>query len=169
MNVKVEAYVADRQREEAARKQARREKILRNAGLAQKIYSPYEQASQEFPHYDHEEMRYYKLIFEEVTEEEFALLERYAAEEKEERPEEGNMFSNIGGKIKSVATAVCWIGIIASVLTGIVMLAQGDEGILFGFITAGLGALVSWVSSLFLYGFGELIVKVTQIEKNTRK
>ena len=79
------------------------------------------------------------------------------------------MFANIGNKIKAVAVAVCWIGIIISLLAGVIMLGSGEDLILPGLLTAALGALGSWVSSLFLYGFGELIVKVTEIEKNMRK
>ena len=169
MNVKVEAYLAEKQREEAAKKQAYREKILKKAGLVTKEYSPYEQTSQEYPHYDYEEMRPYKLICEEITEEEFALLEQHARQDTEETPQDGQMFANIGSKIKGVAMAACWIGIIISVFAGIILLAQGDEGILYGLLTAGAGALVSWLSSLFLYGFGELIVKVTEIAENTKK
>lgn len=169
MNVKVEAYLAEKEREQNAKQQAYRQKVLMAAGLATKEYSPHDQASQEYPIYDYEEMRYYRVVCDEVTDEEFALLERYAQEEKEETPEEGAMFANIGGKIKSVATAACWIGILISVFAGIILLAAGDEGILYGLLIAGVGSLGSWLGSLTLYGFGELIVKVTQIEKNTRK
>ena len=55
------------------------------------------------------------------------------------------------------------------ILGGILMMAAGDEMILVGLLVAGVGCLGSWLSSLFLYGFGELIAKITQIEKNTRK
>ena len=168
MNVKVEAYLADKQREELAKEQARRERILREAGFASKVYSPHEQASQEFPHYDYDEMRYYKLVFDEVTDEEFALLERYAQEEKAEE-EESTMFSNIGTKIQGVAQFFCWAGIALSILAGVIMMAMGEELALVGILTAVVGGIGSWIGSLFLYGFGELIVKATQIEKNTRK
>ena len=40
---------------------------------------------------------------------------------------------------------------------------------LYGLLTAVLGALGSWVGSLFLYGFGELIDKATEIAANTQK
>ena len=78
MNVKVEAYLATKEREAESKKQAYRQKILRAAGLAEKVYSPYEQASQEFPLYDVDEMRYYKLVCEDVTDEEFERIEAWA-------------------------------------------------------------------------------------------
>ena len=35
------------------------------------------------------------------------------------------MFDNIGGKIKGVARVFCWIGIIASLLIGLIMMVTG--------------------------------------------
>ena len=168
MNAKVEAYLAEKEREQAAEKLAYRQKTLLKAGLAEKVFSPTGQASKEYPHYDADELRYYKLICEEVTDEEFARIEAYAAEEAAV-PEEGKMFASIGEKIRSVAMILCWIGISFSVLAGLILMAQDSDLVPMGILTAGVGALLSWVSSLFLYGFGELIVKATQIEKNTRK
>ena len=168
MNVKVEAYLAEKEREQAAKKLAYRQKTLLKAGLAEKVFSQQDHATQEYPYYDADGMRYYKIVCEDVTDEEFARIEAYAAEETAV-PEEGKMFANIGGKIRSVAMMLCWIGIALSILAGLILMAQDGDLVLTGILTAGLGALLSWVSSLFLYGFGELIVKATQIEKNTRK
>ena len=71
------------------------------------------------------------------------------------------MFDNIGGKIKTLAKVVCWIGIIGSCLAGFVLLVEGldvsEELILYGILVAGVGSLFSWIGSFFLYGFGQLI------------
>ena len=67
------------------------------------------------------------------------------------------MFDNIGGKIKTLAKVVCWIGIIACIITGIVLMATDDDLILVGILTAVVGSLLSWVSSFILYGFGQLV------------
>ena len=37
------------------------------------------------------------------------------------------MFTNIGGKIKALAKVVCWIGIILSVIFGIISIVTGNE------------------------------------------
>ena len=66
------------------------------------------------------------------------------------------MFDNIGGKIKGVAAAVTWIGIIFSCITGLVMLCE-EKTALAGFLIMIFGSLGSWLSSLTLYGFGQLI------------
>ena len=65
------------------------------------------------------------------------------------------MFSNIGGKIKTTAAVCCWIVIIASVISGIAMMA--NDMVAEGLIVIVVGALSGWISSFGLYGFGELI------------
>ena len=69
------------------------------------------------------------------------------------------MFNNIGGKIKSLAQVVCWIGIICSVISGIAIMATDEDLAFSGFVIIVIGSLVSWVSSFTLYGFGQLIEK----------
>ena len=70
------------------------------------------------------------------------------------------MFDDIGGKLKTVAKVSCWIGIVCSVIFAIVFFASNDRynpTILPGFICLIVGPLASWLGSLTLYGFGELI------------
>ena len=87
------------------------------------------------------------------------------------------MFSNIGAKIKKLSVVICWIGIAASVIAGIVFfVAAGQVGsyssygssssgamVLFGFLSIIFGSLLSWLGSFFTYGFGELIETNQQI------
>ena len=75
------------------------------------------------------------------------------------------MFDDIGGKIKTVAKVVCWVGIIMSVITGIVLISTANT---VGILTIIVGSLGSWIGSFTLYGFGELIEKTTEIAENTR-
>lgn len=79
------------------------------------------------------------------------------------------MFTNIGAKIKTLASAIAWIGIIGSIIGGLAMVAVGLDSeeifILFGVLTAIVGSLTSWIGSFLLYGYGELIDKVTQIDR----
>lgn len=68
------------------------------------------------------------------------------------------MFNNIGSKIKSLATVICWIGIIGSVIGGVALMCNDDEElIVIGIITALFGSLFSWIGCFFLYGFGQLV------------
>lgn len=65
------------------------------------------------------------------------------------------MFNNIGKKLMGVASVFTTLGIIASIIIGIIFLAE--EEVLIGLIIIALGSFVSWLSSLALYGFGQLI------------
>ena len=74
------------------------------------------------------------------------------------------MFTNIGGKIKTLAKVLCWIGIIASVICAIVLWTQNSRynpTIALGFGVLIGGVLSSWIGSFFMYGFGELIAETT--------
>ena len=72
------------------------------------------------------------------------------------------MFNNVGEKIKAVAKAWFYIGVFLSVVCGLICLLVGlfnEESFL---VLSGLSSLVigpfsAWLSTLFLYGFGELI------------
>ncbi len=90
-----------------------------------------------------------------------------------------NLYSNIGGKIKSLAKAAFIVEAIASVITGIVLIAIGDDtgplgdaglfiSVFAGLLTIVLGILAAWASSWLIYGFGEIVDKVCDIERNTR-
>ena len=89
------------------------------------------------------------------------------------------MYDNISGKIKGLAKFVCWAGIILCVIAGIIMIVSGiqmknnyrrsydDQGttmIIYGFSVLIGGSIGSWLSSLLVYGFGELIEKSVSID-----
>lgn len=85
------------------------------------------------------------------------------------------MFTNIGGKIKGLAKFVCWAGIIICVLAGFIMIITGSNMSKFsetgaqmttsGVLLLLLGSIGSWLGSLALYGFGELIERVVSIDR----
>lgn len=85
------------------------------------------------------------------------------------------MFNNIGSKIQTFAKVMCWIGIIVSVVAGLVMIVSSFSsyapaaGIVAGLLTAVLGSLFSWVGSFMMVGFGELVENTAAIAANTRK
>ena len=78
------------------------------------------------------------------------------------------LYNNIGAKIKTLAKLGFIVSAILSVIVAF-MLAASEEFIFLGILMLFAGPLVSWVSSWLLYGFGEIIEKVTQIEINTRR
>ncbi len=74
------------------------------------------------------------------------------------------MFDNIGSKIKTVAATIAWLGIIGSIIIGIIIIAEANDSYypsatetLSGWLVIIVGSLSSWVSSFTLYGFGQLI------------
>lgn len=75
---------------------------------------------------------------------------------------EEKMFDNVGGKIKGVAAIVTWLGIISSVILFFVILLPAIEAekagmIALSFIILVIGCLISWLSSIVFYGFGQII------------
>ena len=72
------------------------------------------------------------------------------------------MFSNIGKKIKGLAVGLFVLMSIASIIVAFVLLDALGAGffllVLFG------GPLVSWILSWMMYGYGELIDKVSDIK-----
>ena len=82
------------------------------------------------------------------------------------------MFDNIGSKIKGLAKVITWLGIILSVIAGIVQISGGSSYsryggsnplFLTGILTIVLGSLAAWISSFLLYGFGELVENSSRI------
>ena len=65
------------------------------------------------------------------------------------------MFDNIGLKIKMLAKFSTIIGIVISCIVGFVAMLSG--AFLMGLLYALIGALIAWVGSFLLYGFGELV------------
>jgi len=78
------------------------------------------------------------------------------------------MYDNIGRKIKGLAKAIFIAQGISMAITGIVLMCIDDDLILYGVLTLILGPILAWISSWLFYGFGELIDKVSDIERSTR-
>ena len=173
MHEKVKAFLDAKKAEERKHFEAYRQEVMMEAGLVERTYFEGERPEdddtfyEKYPYWDEEQGKYYNASPIEVTDEEFAQIEEAMDSRMPEKV--GGMFSNIGGKIQGVAKVVCWGGIIVSILAGIIMIMIDDHLALAGLLSAVVGSVGSWVSSLFLYGFGELIVKVTEIEKQGKK
>ena len=77
------------------------------------------------------------------------------------------MYNEIGKKIKTLAKVLTIFGIVASIIYGIVLLALGQT--VAGIIYILIMPFLAWAGSFVLYGFGELVEKVCNIEKNIRQ
>ncbi len=78
------------------------------------------------------------------------------------------MFNNIGRKIKILAQVIFWFWSIACVIGGIVFIALDDDFLVIGLPLLLVGPIVFWISSWFLYGFGEIIENTAKIAANTK-
>ena len=79
------------------------------------------------------------------------------------------MYDNIGKKIKNLATVTFIVEAIATVIIGLVFLIDwGIEDGWWALLLIFFGPFIAWASSWLLYGFGELIDKTCDIERNTR-
>lgn len=80
------------------------------------------------------------------------------------------MFTRIGKKIKTVATVLFYVLAAASVIGAFYVIINFGQllgtgnAILLGILIALVGCLVGWLSSLMLYGFGELVDNSTIIK-----
>ena len=79
------------------------------------------------------------------------------------------MYDNIGKKIKGLAKAAFIVETIGVIISALVMMAEDEDMIPAAFCMILIGPLVAWVASWMLYGFGELIDKACDIERNTRR
>ena len=66
------------------------------------------------------------------------------------------MFENIGSKIKGVARVFFIIGCIISVLAGFILMTNTSY-IILGYVVILVGILLSWLSTILLYGIGQLV------------
>ncbi len=78
------------------------------------------------------------------------------------------MFQNVGQKIKTLAQVLTWLGIVASVFGGIVLIVDGGWELQSGLLVMVGGALLSWLGSLTLYGFGQLIENTEILVRRSR-
>lgn len=94
------------------------------------------------------------------------------------------MFKNIGKKLMLVAKILCWVGIISSLILGLVLIFSGNNNNLVytdsysgmivsrpvnsvatGIAVIIVGCLASWIGSFAIYGFGQLIEDNAAIRK----
>ena len=74
------------------------------------------------------------------------------------------MYDNIGKKIKSMAKVIFWIETISAGIA-LIGLSPISLGVLIGIGGFGIAVMTTWL----IYGFGELIDKVSDIARNTYK
>lgn len=85
------------------------------------------------------------------------------------------MFDNIGRKIKGYAKIVFAIGVIVGCILAFVQLFalfeldEGFWGLCVFLFTIAISVLISFISAMFIYGFGELVENSERIRRNTEE
>lgn len=87
------------------------------------------------------------------------------------------MYTNVGRKIKAVATVICCVGILVSIILGGILfdmagsISYRRNGTLdaLGCVAIVVGSLISWVGSFILYAYGDLVENVTIIAELVAK
>lgn len=81
----------------------------------------------------------------------------------------------VGTQIKTVSNIIMWLGIIASISSGINMIRLDSDFAFFGIIVMAVGCVISWLSTICLRGFGQLVensdrlVAIAEQRKNSSK
>ena len=77
-----------------------------------------------------------------------------------------NMFDNIGEKIKKYVKAFASVGMVLSIIIGIVCcIFGGPIGIAVGIAVGVLGFIGSWVGAWMMYGYGEMVQRLINIDR----
>ncbi|MBO4885679.1 MAG: hypothetical protein J5602_10245 [Clostridia bacterium] len=66
------------------------------------------------------------------------------------------MYNNVGKIIKMVAKVICWIGIIITTIYGAALIVAEINTTL-GCIWIIVGSFASWLGSLLMYAFGQIV------------
>ncbi len=73
------------------------------------------------------------------------------------------MYNNVGKKIMVLAQVLGWVGLIAGIITWIVLLSNYEK--LGGWLSL-IGGVLSFVFSWFMYGFGQLVQDIHEGKMN---
>lgn len=79
------------------------------------------------------------------------------------------MYSQIGKKIKMLAVFLCLLEALGTFIGGIVIIAMAKKIWFIGLIIMLSGPILSLITSWLMYGFGELIDKTSNIEREICK
>lgn len=82
------------------------------------------------------------------------------------------VFQNIGSKIKTLAKIVLVGGVFISILLAVIQLATADDAYFedaakeLGFVLLIGGPIASYISSILIYGFGQLVENTSKRAEN---
>ena len=72
------------------------------------------------------------------------------------------MFENPGGKIRKIAVVLFWITVVIFVIAACAALIQEEVSLFLSLLI--VGPLTSYISTLFLVAFGELVQNISELK-----
>ena len=80
------------------------------------------------------------------------------------------LYAHVGTVLKALAMIFFVLGALACVVTGIFIIVKSEQGelsTLYGLYLMVFGPIATWIASLPLFGFGELIEKTVDTNEKT--
>lgn len=78
------------------------------------------------------------------------------------------LYGKIAKKIKGLAIFAFVVEAIAAIISGLLLIISDEDMIIIGLPIIIFGPFVAWISTWLLFGLGEVVDKLTDIERNTR-
>ena len=161
MDKRVEEFLEKKKNEAAAKefeaKKAEKEKILISLGLYDKVYSPDNKYSEEYPYYDGNTNKNFKKIPYTASDEEFEEVKKYANNQNHENT------------VAKILTYIAYFIFGAGFILGIIF-ASLSENDYYSTTSSAVFVLmtywsISFISAMLFLGFAE-IIKILEVIKN---
>lgn len=77
------------------------------------------------------------------------------------------VFTNSGSKIQTLAVVICGLGILTSIVYGLIACLRFS--VLIGILVIVVGPVAAWLNMLFIYAFGEMVENINFIADLMKK
>ena len=77
------------------------------------------------------------------------------------------VFTNSGSKIQTLAVVICGLGILTSIVYGLIACLRFS--VLIGILVIVVGPVAAWLNMLFTYAFGEMVENINFIADLMKK
>lgn len=164
MNEKLKEFLDAKKEAEQKKHEEEKQKTLIELGLFEKVYSPDNKQSEEFPFYEWDDgtptSRYYKEVPIEITDEEYQEVKKYLKKEDETKN------NPIATGLTFIAWAVIICGFVAGCVLGNIEVAGYYGGYTkFSFAVAFTYWCVALISGTMFLGFAEIIKLLEAVKR----
>lgn len=156
MNNNVKRFLEAKRYEEKKKHEEEKRKTLNELGLYEKVYSPDNKYSEEFSLYDYNAESYYKIVYFEITDEEFEEVKKYSR-----NGISGRVWNPISNVLLTIAILIYIAGFILGIIMGNVSAEYSRE---FSWEVACIYWEVAFLSGTAYLGFSEIIQLLNDIK-----